>query len=244
VLFVFRGYPIITSTRKNGLHVDPFWQLPPLPWLHVEPFAAAFRFHWNRFSRQVGFDVTKLLFLAEPCGEVAKIGVQVVHGNAVCHHPAAATGRTVDADQATLRKFVDDAWPRHETRPGPAVPGRGLKAQPQWRIVPTASIGKEIEPRKTTQHCLACNLGPLKFSDRGCTELMQDFDWTAIPLMECIAAVPLRACRGLSRERSATCRGGRPGRFRIAVSVAHENWRPTIASFNSAEGIKPAAFAT
>ncbi len=129
-------------------------------------------------------DVTRMSFLAPGLApDAAKIGVQVVHGNAVWpYYPLRRDGGGLsDADKLILQTFVRDVQGNGMRLvlglpPFPSV--AGIKAHPEWRTVATPSaIGTIIEPEENNLGTrLPCNLGPWgDYLIDVCAELMEDF---------------------------------------------------------------------
>ena len=129
-------------------------------------------------------DVTRMSFLAPGLApDAAKIGVQVVHGNAVWpYYPLRRDGGGLsDADKEILQTFVRDVQVNGMRLvlglpPFPSV--TGMKAHPEWRTIATASaVGAIIEPEENNLGTrLPCNLGPWgDYLIEICAELMEDY---------------------------------------------------------------------
>ncbi|RIK81916.1 MAG: hypothetical protein DCC68_07645 [Planctomycetota bacterium] len=129
-------------------------------------------------------EVTRMSFLGpDQVPDAARIGVQVVHGNAVWpYYPLRRDGgKLPDADHALLKRFVD-ATHAHGMKlclglpPFPSV--AAMKAHPEWRIAPDASDAHlKIEPVENNLGTrLGCNLGPWgDYLIELCGELMEDY---------------------------------------------------------------------
>ncbi|MEX2187421.1 MAG: alpha-amylase family protein [Pirellulales bacterium] len=128
--------------------------------------------------------VTRMSFLGpDQVADAARIGVQVVHGNAVWpYYPLRRDGgKLKDAEHALLKRFVDETH-RHGMKlslglpPFPSV--EAMKAHPEWRIAADATDAHlKIEPVEDNLGTrLGCNLGPWgDYLIELCGELMEDY---------------------------------------------------------------------
>lgn len=92
-------------------------------------------------------DVTRMSFLGpDQVADAARIGVQVVHGNAVWpYYPLRRDGgKLTEAEHAVLKRFVDETH-KHGMKlslglpPFPSV--AAMKAHPEWRIAADMTDG-------------------------------------------------------------------------------------------------------
>ncbi len=129
-------------------------------------------------------EVTRMSFLApDAVPDVAKIGVQVVHGNSVWpYFPLRKDGgKLTDREHADLKRFADETH-RHGMRLVLGLPpfpsADCMRAHPEWRIASDQSGSQlRIEPdEKNLGTRLACNQGPWgDYLIELCAELMQDY---------------------------------------------------------------------
>jgi hypothetical protein len=113
-------------------------------------------------------NITRMSFLGpDQVADAARIGVQVVHGNAVWpYYPLRRDGgKLTEAEHAMLKRFVDETH-KHGMKlslglpPFPSV--AAMKAHPEWRIAPDITDAHlKIEPVENNLGTrLGCNLGP------------------------------------------------------------------------------------
>lgn len=133
-------------------------------------------------------NVTRMSFLGpDQVADAARIGVQVVHGNAVWpYYPLRRDGgKLTDAEHALLKRFVDETH-THGMKlslglpPFPSV--AALKAHPEWRIAPDLTDAHlKVEPVENNLGTrLGCNLGPWgDYLIELCGELMEDYGFEA-----------------------------------------------------------------
>jgi hypothetical protein len=129
-------------------------------------------------------EVTRMSFLGPDAVEaVAKIGVQVVHGNAVWpYYPLRRDGgKLTTLEQESLKSFAD-ATHRHGMKlvlglpPFPSV--AAMQSHPDWRIASDMTDAHlKIAPDENNLGTrVACNLGPWgDFLIEVCAELMEDY---------------------------------------------------------------------
>lgn len=130
------------------------------------------------------YGITRMSYLGpDSVADAAKIGVQVVHGNAVWpYFPLRRDGGGLARKEAQiLRKFVDDCH-RHGMRLvlglPPFPPVNLMQAHPEWRIAPADSGAQlKIVPLENNLGTrLACNVGPWgDYLIDVCAELVEDF---------------------------------------------------------------------
>jgi len=129
-------------------------------------------------------DVTRMSFLAPGLvPDVARAGVQVVHGNAVWpYYPLRRDGGNLKPEEQTaLRQFVDETH-RHGMRlvlglpPFPSV--AAMQAHPEWRVAPEpGEKSLAVVPEEGNLGTrIPCNLGPWgDYLIELCAELMTDY---------------------------------------------------------------------
>lgn len=128
--------------------------------------------------------ITRMSYLGpDAVVDCARIGVQVVHGNAVWpYFPLRKDGGGLPAaEHDLLKRFVDTAHQEGMRLvlglpPFPSV--SNMLAHPEWRTCATAEArGVAIEPREDNLGTrLGCNLGPWgNYLIDICAELMEDF---------------------------------------------------------------------